>query len=313
MRQSEIQGYAIRYLDNVAKNNGKSKYGFMTGLVQEASSKNNALQIDRTDILNEARRIVAKQRKLSQQLSGTTKSSTINNEPLKVQDPCVDDLQVTVHTNTHHNALAHSHPPPLLPGGEVEVNQSSVLTTHDYFLYRMDVSVPKTVTHVYFHSSVECVDYPFQEVFSNCRSLVKVILNNGLQTIGSWAFNNCTSLCHIIIPSSVYYIGYKAFFNCVSLDTVVLTNGLRRIGDNAFHNCTSLQHIIIPPSVIEIDEEAFHGCINLVTVVLHEGLKKIERNAFSGCRSLQHIDIPTSVTTIGDHAFTGCAVTPHSN
>ena len=65
MRQSEIQGYAIRYLDNVAKNNGKSKYGFMTGLVQEASSKNNALQIDRTDILNEARRIVGKKKKIS--------------------------------------------------------------------------------------------------------------------------------------------------------------------------------------------------------------------------------------------------------
>jgi hypothetical protein len=63
MRQSEIQGYAIQYLDNVAKNNGKCKYGFMAGLVREASSKNNSLEIDRTDILNEARRIVGKKRK----------------------------------------------------------------------------------------------------------------------------------------------------------------------------------------------------------------------------------------------------------
>jgi hypothetical protein len=313
MRQSEIQGYAIRYLDNVAKNNGKCKYGFITGLVQKASSKNNALQIDKTDILNEARRIVAKQRKLSRELSGTTKSSTINNEPLKVEDPRVDDSQVTVHTNILDNAVAHPHPPLLLAGGEVEVNESSVLTTHDYFLYRMGVTVPKTVTHVHFHSSVKCVEYPQQEVFSDCRSLVKVVLNNGLQNIGSWAFNNCASMCHIIIPSSVTSIGYKAFFNCVSLTTVLLTNGLRRIGYNAFHNCTSLHHIIIPPSVTTIDEEAFLGCINLVTVVLHEGLKNIGRSAFSGCRSLHHIDIPTSVTTIGDHAFKGCALTPHSN
>jgi hypothetical protein len=312
MRQSEIRGYAIRYLDNVSKNNGKCKYGFLAGLVREASSNNNDLQIYKTDIQNE-RRIVAKQRKLSPQLSGTTKTSTINNEPLDIDHPLVDDLQLTVRTNIVHNEVANPQPPPLLAGGEVEVNDTSVVTTDNYFLYRMDVTVPKTVTHVYFHSSVKCVDYPFQEVFSNCRSLVKVILNNGLQTIGSWAFNNCASLCHIIIPSSVYFIGYKAFFNCVSLETVVLTNGLRRIGDCAFSNCTSLLHIIIPPSVTLIDEEAFLGCINLETVVLHEGLQKIEKSAFSGCRSLKNINIPTTATDIGEYAFRGCAVTPHLN
>jgi hypothetical protein len=117
MRHSEIRGYAIRYLENVAKNNGRSKYGFMTGLVQEASSKNKALQIDSTDILNEARRIVAKERKLSRQLSGTTKPSTINNEPLHVDDPHVDDLQLSVGTNILDNAVDNPQPPPLPAGG----------------------------------------------------------------------------------------------------------------------------------------------------------------------------------------------------
>lgn len=46
IRQSEIQDYAIRDLDNVAKNNDKCKYGFMAGLVQKASSVNNAVQIN---------------------------------------------------------------------------------------------------------------------------------------------------------------------------------------------------------------------------------------------------------------------------
>ena len=269
MRQIEIRGYAIRYLDNVAKNNGKCKYGFMAGMVLEASTKNNALQIDRTDILNEARRIVTKQRKLSRQLSGTRP---------------------------------------------------------DYFLYRMGVTVPKTVTHVCIPKTVKHLSihdtkdqfyylFPQQWVhaFENCMSLIEVVLHEGVKTIGFRAFAGCSSLPHIVIPSSVTSISDGAFCNCVSLATIVLNNGLQRIGDSAFNNCTSLQHIIIPPSVTTIDVNAFLGCINLVTVVLHEGLQKIERSAFCGCRSLQHIHIPTTVTSIGDHAFRGCAVTPHLN
>jgi len=134
MRQIEIRGYAIRYLDNVAKNNGKCKYGFMAGMVLEASTKNNALQIDRTDILNEARRIVTKQRKLSRQLSGTRP---------------------------------------------------------DYFLYRMGVTVPKTVTHVCIpktvkHLSIHDTKDPFSYLFPY-----------------KWvhAFENCMSLGHFVIVS----------------------------------------------------------------------------------------------------------------
>jgi hypothetical protein len=322
IRQSEIRGYAIRYLDHVSKNNGKCKYGFLAGLVREACNNNNALQIYKTDIRNEATRIVAKERKLQQHLSGTTKTSTINNEPLDVDDPQVDDLQLTVRTNIVHNAVANPQPPPLLAGGEVEVNNASVVTTDNYFLFRNGVTVPKTVTHVHFHSSVKYVDswyyngfsYFYQhKVFTNCRALVKVVLNNGLENIGENTFGQCSSLHHIIIPSSVTTIGDGAFTNCVSLATIVLNNGLQRIGVSAFNNCTSLRHIIIPPSVTTIDVYAFLGCINLETVVLHEGLQKIGRRAFGGCRSLHNISIPTTATNIGDYAFTGCAVTPHLN
>ena len=106
MRQSEIRGYAIRYLDNVAKNNGKCKYGFMAGLVREASSVNNVLQINSRDIEDEVARIVAKQR------------------------------QVEV----NEAAAANPQPLPLVAVG-IEVNESAVVTTENYFLFRMGVTV----------------------------------------------------------------------------------------------------------------------------------------------------------------------------
>ena len=77
MRQSEIRGYAIRYLDNVAKNNGKCKYGFMAGLIREASSVNNVLQINSRDIEDEVARIVAKQRQVK-----VNEAATANPQPL---------------------------------------------------------------------------------------------------------------------------------------------------------------------------------------------------------------------------------------
>ena len=308
MRQSEIRGYAIRYLDNVSKNNGKCKYGFMAGLVREASSVNNVLQINSRDIEDEVARIVAKQRKVSPELSGTTKA-------LDADDPRGDGLQVSVGINLLAHAAANPQPLPLVAVGN-EVNEAAVVTTENYFLFRMRVTnVPCTVTRVRIHSSVEFIQFWYQgpgkwvvRAFENCKSLIEVVLHEGVKSIGLRAFAHCSSLPRIIIPSSVTAIVQEAFCDCSILVEVVLNNGLQRIGEGAFARCISLTRIDIPPSVTSIDVEAFFGCTNLVKVVLHEGLKRIGRSAFSGCRSLLHIDIPHSVTAIGENAFRGCAI-----
>ena len=123
MRRSEIRGYAIRYLDNVAENNGKCKHGFMAGLVREASSENNALQINSRDIETEVARIVAEQRKVSPELSGTTKASTTINEPLDADDPWGNGLQVSVGINLIAHAAVNPQPLPLVPGGSYSMKQ----------------------------------------------------------------------------------------------------------------------------------------------------------------------------------------------
>ena len=221
MRRSEIRGYAIRYLDNVAKNNGKCKYGFMAGLVGEASSENNALlQINSRDIETaEVARIVAKQRKVSPELSGTTKASTTINEPLDAD--------------------------------------AAVAVTEDYFLYTDEcMYVPSTVTRVLIHRSVVNL---YDRAFYFCTSLVEVVLHDGLRSIGMEAFMGCESLLQIIIPPSVTSIvGEFAFAGCTGLVKVVLYDGfLQRIEEEAFAICSSLSHIDIPPSVKEICDYAF--------------------------------------------------------
>jgi hypothetical protein len=66
------------------------------------------------------------------------------------------------------------------------------------------------VTHVEFHSSVlemkisiNHPHYHLRGVFSGCRQLRIVILNDGLKEIGCAAFYGCNLLIRIIVTSSV--------------------------------------------------------------------------------------------------------------
>jgi hypothetical protein len=173
----------------------------------------------------------------------------------------------------------------------------------DYFLYTRGATVPKTVTRVRIHHSVEHIP---DDAFMYCFDLVEVELHDGLRTIGQCAFLSCRSLLRIIIPSSVISIGNDAFFNCTALVEVKLYEGLRRIGAYAFWHCISLLRINIPSSVISIGNEAFLKCSAMVEVNLHEGLQEIGDEAFRQCSSLLRIIIPSSVASIGNGAFKYC-------
>jgi len=55
-------------------------------------------------------------------------------------------------------------------------------------------------------------------------SIHTVIIETGITTIGSVAFNGCSSLPSITIPGSVTSIGYMAFSGCTSLTSITNLN-----------------------------------------------------------------------------------------
>jgi hypothetical protein len=160
----------------------------MAGLVREASSVNNVLQINSRDIEDEVARIVAKQRKVSPELSGTTKA-------LDADDPQGDGLQVSVGINQLAHAAANPQPLPLVLVGN-DANK-------EYYLYTDEcMYVPSTVTCVLIHRSVESL---YNRAFYFCTSLVEVVLHDGLQSIGMrhlWDVNHCFKLSshHLSLP-----------------------------------------------------------------------------------------------------------------
>ncbi len=70
-----------------------------------------------------------------------------------------------------------------------------------------------------------------------------VIIENGITSIGDYAFRGCTSLTNITIPNSVTSIGRHAFWYCTSLTSIAIPDSVTSIDYSAFSDCTSLESV----------------------------------------------------------------------
>ena len=190
-------------------------------------------------------------------------------------------------------------------------------------------------------------DYPSYSStpwYSNQSSIRSLVIEDGVISIGSYAFYSCGSLTSVTIPNSVTSIGNRAFDGCNSLTSVnitdiaawcsiyfynkpanplngahylylngelvtdlVIPNTITRIGDYAFYKCHSLTSVTIPHSVTSIGKDVFYGCCGMSSVTIPNSVTSIEEGTFSNCSNLTSITIPNSVTNIGVMAFYYCS------
>ena len=161
----------------------------------------------------------------------------------------------------------------------------------------------KEITHFTFPGSVDVIN---PDILSHNESLTEVIIENGVTSIGDFAFSSCPSITSINIPGSVTSIGESAFADCTALTSINIPNSVTSIGYYAFFGCSSLTSINIPGRITTIEESLFHGCTNLQSVYIPGSVTSIGYYAFRDCSSLTSINIPNSVTSIGDSAFVHC-------
>ncbi len=133
----------------------------------------------------------------------------------------------------------------------------------------------------------------------------KVIISDGVTSIGNWAFGGRTRLEEVYIPESVTRIGDNAFFSCEALTEITIPEGVTSIGDWAFRDCDNLTDIYIPSGVTIIGEATFADCNSLKEITIPTSMTTIEESVFSGCQGLTEIIIPDNITTIGVGAFGG--------
>ncbi len=139
-----------------------------------------------------------------------------------------------------------------------------------------------------------------------------VVLNDGLEYIGAYAFNLTTkennySNIELNVPGSVKELGYRCFYTAYGSYIVpVLNEGLEIIGERAFEYCKG-SSITIPSTVTTMGYGAFmNSYVSAITFAPNSQLKTIEAFAFYNNTSITSIEIPKSVTEIGSYAFAKC-------
>ena len=65
----------------------------------------------------------------------------------------------------------------------------------------------------------------------------RIIIGDGITTIGEEAFLFCRYLTSVTIPNSVTEIGGDAFEHCSALTSVTIPNSVTTIGGSAFSDC----------------------------------------------------------------------------
>lgn len=181
---------------------------------------------------------------------------------------------------------------------------------------------------------------------SENTTLKKVVLPEGLETIGNSAFAMCSALEEINIPSTVTQLGRWILEGCKSLKTINIPTGVTTIPESCFYNA-GLTSIDIPASVTTIGNWAFDNCplekvvipssvtslgepltppdgnytfgssmyyndnsvAQLTEVEINANVTEIPDCCFAYQAKLTKVTIPAGVKRIGSDAFSGCPIT----
>ena len=169
-------------------------------------------------------------------------------------------------------------------------------------------------------------DQPWNDNGSKIR---KVVIGDGVTSIGSCAFWNCgvlsaeispsvttignsafrsSSVISVTIPSSVKTIGDSAFRECENLSSVTVSEGVEKIDQNAFRACKSLTSIALPASIGEVGAAAFFQCQALKSATFAAGDKQVKLgdNMFTQCYYLMSVKLPQNIDCIGEGMFQNC-------
>ena len=177
-------------------------------------------------------------------------------------------------------------------------------------------SLDGTVLTFSGNGEMDSIDVRYNEEPKWGKDITKVVIQNGVTSIGSYAFSGCSRLTSITIPNSVTSIGSNAFSGCSSLTNIPIPDSVTSIGEQAFTECSSLTSIEIPANAKIVCGFLFSGCSNLASIKVDERNSFydsrdncnaiIHTDAFSECNGLTNITIPGSVTSIGVSAFDNC-------
>ncbi len=138
------------------------------------------------------------------------------------------------------------------------------------------------------------------------HDIIIVVIEDGVTSIGDYAFSNFSNLISLNVPDSVTSFGDYAFYLCSSLGYVAVSENVTAIGDYVFTGCSNLYSVGFYGDIKRLGVSAFESCGNMEFITLPDSLTSIDDNAFYSCVSLEEIVIPDNVKSIGEAVFESC-------
>ena len=173
------------------------------------------------------------------------------------------------------------------------------------------------------------------------RLFTSVVLNEGVTSVGNYAFCDKYKIQTVALPDSLTSIGSSAFWGCSALKSIRIPKNVTNIAIGAFGNCyqlamvevaeqnsafTAIDNVVysqdmtklifcsgrkeglfrIPETVSVVYACAFSGCLRLTEVIIPEGVTQINNSVFRECERMSIIHIPQSVQRINSFAFELC-------
>ena len=128
-----------------------------------------------------------------------------------------------------------------------------------------------------------------------------------LTIIDASAFSTCYYVEKIVIPQGVESIGDEAFKNCYSLEEIEFPNSLTHLGSRAFANCSNLKTIRIPKN-LTVWPSSFDLCDGLEAFVVddssgysvHDGMLLLGSSLERCPEGKRSANIPNSIVSISD-------------
>ena len=173
-------------------------------------------------------------------------------------------------------------------------------------------------------SSVNETDVPWYDAFSHVE---KIIVGEGITTIGDYAFACFEKVKEVSLPSTLIEIGAHAFdhasirevdlpenlttigeyaFLRSDLKQITIPDSVETIGRGAFEYCDGFSSVVIPSTVTDLGWDVFKNCYMMKEATVEYGISKIPESTFEGCTNLIKVSIPNTVIEIGGAAFKDC-------
>lgn len=152
-----------------------------------------------------------------------------------------------------------------------------------------------------------------ESAFEECRNLGKMVLPDGLTSLGKAAFKNST-VSEAYVPNSVTTLGASCFEDCKQLTKIHLPENMTDVPDSIFSNCEVLTTVNLSKDKLKtIGKSAFKNCdalkldgTNKLDLSGFKVLNEIKANAFQDCDNITAVYLSPATTTIGDYVFDNC-------